>query len=459
MSQSSPKNAPGTAVSSSNSSSVSAPTRQAIALISIEADPDPDADAGEGRISGQRIHVRQIGETLAKLGWQVDIYTRKTDPNLPTIVEHAPHCRTIRLEVGPLTPLSREQIFEHLPEFIDAFQTFQTKKATIYPLIHTHYWLSGWIGLRLKQENNVLWVHTCHSLATDEYGTLAARPAIAQTRLATEREILTHADRVIVTSPDELCTVQSQVPNCPARLIPGGTDLSTFHRIPKTEARLLLGFDADIPILLYVGRFDTHKGIDTLLEACQCLSQGEIGGYEPFTQFQVVLVGDDAGTASHEREHLEQEIQALGLSEKVHFAGRIRHGRLPLFYTAADVCVVPSQYEPFGLVALEAMACETPVVASDVGGLKFTVIPEETGLLVPVGDAPAFARAIARILSNPQWADTLKTKASSHVQEAFTWTSAGAQVSDLYRRLLAESLMAAPSSNGGSALNGSTARF
>lgn len=415
------------------------PTRQAIALLSVEA--DPAAESGEGRITGQRIHVRQMGEILAKLGWQVDLFTRKTDPDAPTVVEHSPYCRTIRLSAGAETGFRPDRTFEHLPEFLTAFQQFQAK-GTIYPLVHTHHWLSGWVGLQLKRSSHPLWVHTCHSLALAEYALLEALPAIAPTRLAVEQEILTEANRVIVTSPDELQLVQSQVPDRPALLIPGGTDLATFRRIPQAEARALVGLEPEVPIILYVGRFDARKGIETLLEACAALRQGDDPNYEAFSKFQLVLVGDVEDADSQERDRLEQRIQTLGLTEFVYFAGRISHSRLPLFYTAADVCVIPSQYEPFGLVALEAMACETPVVASDVGGLRFTVIPEETGLLVPVGDAPAFARAIARVLRNPEWAEGVKTRASSHVQQTFSWSTAGAQLSDLYRRLLAESLMA-----------------
>jgi D-inositol-3-phosphate glycosyltransferase len=155
----------------------------------------------------------------------------------------------------------------------------------------------------------------------------------------------------------------------------------------------------------------------------------------------VIVGGSEPGQADGlERDRIEQLTEALGIRESVIFAGRIGHDVLPVYYTAADVSVIPSHYEPFGLVAIEAMACGTPVVASDVGGLRFTVLPEETGLLVLPQDVDGFATAIGRILGDELWAKKLRKRATERVQQNFSWSSVGAQLSDLYRRLLAQSL-------------------
>jgi D-inositol-3-phosphate glycosyltransferase len=427
------------------------PERQAIALISIHN--DPAAEPGKEEASGQSIYVRQIGEALAKLGWQVDLFTRKAHLDDPTIVQHSPHCRTIRLVAGPQDFVPRDHLLQHLPEFVESFKAFQSKDGANYPLIHTNYWLSGWVGLQLKQDRNLQMLHTYHSLGAVKYRAMLYPPAIAETRLATERQILEEANCVVATSPQELETLQALVSGQGSvEVVPCGTDIDPVHTLPKTEARAKLGFAPHEQIVLYVGRFDTRKGIDTLVQAFAQL-KGKIGGQpaegEPAqlqpalsSQARLVFVGgteiDPAD--KEERQRIEQLVQELGLTQHTQFVGQVEHHLVPLYYTAADVCVIPSHYEPFGLVAVEAMACGTPVVASDVGGLKFTVIPEETGLLVPPHDVAGFADAIARILNDDLWASQLRRQASLRVQQNFSWTGVAARLSDLYRRLLAQSL-------------------
>lgn len=413
------------------------PTRQAIALISVHG--DPAIDIGHEEAGGQNVYVRQVGEALAKLGWQVDLFTRKSDPEQPTIVQHTSHCRTIRLTAGPQTYIPRDRLFEHLPAFVKAFRQFQTKQSTHYPLIHTNYWLSGWVGLQIKQHSNIQLIHTYHSLGAIKYQSVADPLGIAQTRLAVEQQILEQADRVVATSPQEEGQMRSLVSDQGSiAIIPCGTDLETFRAIPQAEARTKLNLSAEDQIVLYVGRFDPRKGIETLVRAFAQLKAEQSAN----PHLKLVLVGGSDPTLldGQERQRIEQLVQTLGLSDCTCFTGQVGHDHLPLYYTAADICVIPSHYEPFGLVAIEAMACGTPVVASNVGGLRFTVVPEETGILVPPQDEGAFAEAIARILNNSQWAETLRHQAAARVQQDFSWTGVAIQLSDLYRRLLAASI-------------------
>ncbi len=412
------------------------PNRQPIALISVHG--DPAVEIGKEEAGGQNVYVRQVGEALAKLGWQVDMFTRKVHPDQPTIVQHAPYCRTIRLTAGPEAYIPRDELFEYLPEFVEAFQKFQAKEGTNYPLVHTNYWLSAWVGLQLKHHHNVQLVHTYHSLGMVKYQAVANRPASAQTRLSVEQQILEQSNTVVATSPQEeeflrqLVSQQGHI-----SIIPCGTNLDRFHVISKPEARETLGFNPDEKIVLYVGRFDPRKGIETIVRAVhQCQTRSE----EPFKL--VIAGGSDPDKADgQERRRIEGIVAELGLSEMTIFPGRLSHDILPLYYAAADVCLVPSHYEPFGLVAIEAMACGTPVIASNVGGLKFTVIPEETGLLVPPHDVAGFATAIDRILSDEVWTQKLRRQASVRVSENFSWAGVAIQLSDLYRRILAESIM------------------
>jgi D-inositol-3-phosphate glycosyltransferase len=417
--------------------------RQPIALISDHA--DPAANIGAEEAGGQNVYVRQVGEKLAALGWQVDMFTRKINPDDPDMVEHTPHCRTIRLKAGPVEFIPRDRLFNYMPEFVKSFQTWQTKQGINYPLIHTNYWLSAWVGLELQKTSKIQLVHTYHSLGAVKYRSIDNLPEIADTRLSVEKQILEEATCVVATSPQEqkdledLVSILGQV-----KVIPCGTDTSNFHLMSKADARQRIGIDWHGKIVLYVGRFDPRKGIETAVRACAKL-QSELASLDG-QDFKLVIVGGSSNdrTDGAERARIEQIVSEEGLSERTIFAGQIGHDLLPFYYSAADVCVIPSHYEPFGLVAIEAMACGTPVVASDVGGLKFTVLPEETGLLAPPKDADAFAHAIQRILSDDLWARKLRRQASTNVNERFSWNGVGIQLSDLYRHLLAETIMHEP---------------
>ncbi|MEC4983803.1 MAG: glycosyltransferase [Oscillatoria sp. PMC 1068.18] len=397
--------------------------RQAIALISIQA--DPASEKVKETALGQSVYVRQVGEALCKLGWQVDIFTRKTNPEDLTIVEHSPHCRTIRLVAGAETEIPDRDLIAYLPEFVQALQKFA--KGTSYPIVQTHDRLSGWVGLQLQQASNVQLIHTYH-----------APSAISDTQISLERQILEQANRIVATNPQELDILANLVPQREGiELIPCGTDVENFYAMPKTEAKTKLGFDPNQQIVLYVGQFAAHKGIDTLVRAfAQCRENNS----KLARNCRLVLVGGGRANDSEdsERQKIAQLVRELGLENSTQFAGRVGHDLLPFYYTAADVCVIPSYYEPYGLVAIEAMACGTPVVASAIGGLKFTVMESETGLLVPPQDTEAFASAIARILTDHVWARTLRRQASVRVQENFSWASVAIKLSDLYRRLLAQ---------------------
>lgn len=418
------------------------PTRQAIALISEHG--DPAAEIGKDAAGGQNVYVRQVGESLAKLGWQVDMFTRKSNPDDATIVQHSEHCRTIRLIAGPQTYIPRDELFQHMPEFVASFQQFQQQQGITYPLAHTNYWMSGWVGLELQRLQNIQLVHTYHSLGAVKYQSVSEIPAIATTRLAVEQRLLERAHSTVATSPQEEADLKTLVSlSGKISVIPCGTNVTTFHPISKTEARKQLGLSAKEKIVLYVGRFDKRKGIETLVRATNELrAQLELGTEIDPQQLKLMIVGgsDPHEADGAERQRIEDLVTELDLTANTEFVGMVGHDRLALYYTAADVCVIPSHYEPFGLVAIEAMACGVPVVASAVGGLKFTVISEETGLLVPAQDVAKFARAIERILTDEIWAHKLCKQASARVKQKFSWGGVAIQLSDLYRDLLARSL-------------------
>ncbi|BAS56508.1 group 1 glycosyl transferase [Leptolyngbya boryana NIES-2135] len=404
--------------------------RPRIALISVHG--DPAIEIGKEEAGGQNVYVRNVGEALSRQGWQVDMFTRRSDADQPEIVQHTPHCRTIRLTAGPQKFIPRDELFGYLPEFVEALQQFQADSGFQYDLVHTNYWLSSWVGMTLKKLQGVKQIHTYHSLGAVKYQSISAIPMIAKTRLATEKLCLETAERIVATSPQEKDHMRSLVSTHGSiDIIPCGTDTRRFGHISRIEARRALGLEQDAKIVLYVGRFDRRKGIETLVRA--------VGQSQLKDQNLKLIIGGGSRPGQSdgmERERIEGIVNELGLQDITLFPGRLGVENLHLYYAAADVSVVPSHYEPFGLVAIEAMASGTPVVASDVGGLQFTVIPEITGLLAPAKDDAAFAKAIDRILADPNWRDQLGQAGRDRVEKMFSWDGVAAQLGKVYQQVL-----------------------
>ncbi|AFZ23780.1 glycosyltransferase [Cylindrospermum stagnale PCC 7417] len=402
-----------------------------VALISV--DGDPTADIGQEEAGGQNVYVRQVGYALAEQGWQVDMFTRFSSSEQAAIVQHSPNCRTIRLKAGPVEFIGRDDLFAHLPEFVAEFRRFQQRQGYRYSLVHTNYWLSSWVGMELKKHQPLIQVHTYHSLGAVKYRTIGDVPVIATQRLAVEKACLETVDRVVATSPQEQKHMRILVSTGGrTEMIPCGTDIEKFGGIERSTARQMLGIAPDAKMVLYVGRFDRRKGIETLVRAVAKSSfRGE-------GKLKLVIGGGSRPGQSDgfERDRISRIVAELGLEDQTIFPGRLDDTVLPYYYAAADVCVVPSHYEPFGLVPVEAMASQTPVVASNVGGLQFTVVPEVTGLLVPAKDQVGFAAAIDRILANPAWRDELGVAGRQRVEIAFSWYSVASRLTQLYTHLL-----------------------
>lgn len=407
--------------------------RQRIALISVHG--DPAIEIGKEEAGGQNVYVRQVGEALSRQGWQVDMLTRRSSPDQARIVQHNPYCRTIRLTAGPEEFIPRDDLFSYLPEFVKAVQQLQRESGFQYNLVHTNYWLSSWVGMTLKEQQPLKQIHTYHSLGAVKYQTISALPMITKTRLATEKTCLETVERIVATSPQEedhmrsLVSTQGNI-----EIIPCGTDIERFGGISREVARQQLGIDLDAKVVLYVGRFDPRKGIETVVRAVGRSTLRET------ENLRLIIGGGSRPGESDgiERERIEGIVNELGLQAITTFPGRLGVENLHLYYAAADVCVVPSHYEPFGLVAIEAMASHTPVIASAVGGLQFTVIPEVTGLLAPPQNDEAFAIAIDRILANPTWRDELGEAGRHRVETMFSWDGVASQLTRLYKRVMKE---------------------
>ncbi|WP_414752694.1 glycosyltransferase family 4 protein [Anabaena sp. CCY 9910] len=408
-------------------------TEKRIALISVHG--DPAIEIGKEEAGGQNVYVREVGKALAELGWQVDMFSRRVSREQELIVHHSPLCRTIRLTAGPEEFVPRDNGFKYLPEFVQQLLRFQKENNVNYPLVHTNYWLSSWVGMQLKAIQGSKQVHTYHSLGAVKYKSIDTIPLVATKRLSVEKQVLETAERIVATSPQEQQHMRSLVSTKGyIDIVPCGTDIHRFGSIARQAARAELGIDQQAKVVLYVGRFDQRKGIETLVRA---VNESQL---RDSNKLKLIIGGGSTpgNSDGRERDRIEGIVRELGMTEMTSFPGRLSQDVLPAYYAASDVCVVPSHYEPFGLVAIEAMASGTPVVASDVGGLQFTVVSEKTGLLVPPKDIAAFNIAIDRILMNPQWRDELGVAARRHVTHKFGWDGVATQLDGIYTQLLTQ---------------------
>jgi D-inositol-3-phosphate glycosyltransferase len=381
------------------------------------------------------VYVRELSRLLGQRGITVDVYTRRQDPWEPTVVNFGPRARVIHLHAGPAAPYAKHQVWDHLPEFVEGVLAFATGEDLHYDLLHSHYWLSGWVALQLRQIWSVPLVHMSHTLGYPKNA--AAQQVWEQEpprRLQVEYEVLTGSDALVAESPASKQHMVQAYGIDPARvqIIPCGVDTTLFCPQNRQQARRTLALPEAVPLVLFVGRLQPLKGLDTLLRAVHLVRQ-----QHPTLQTLIVGGGLDAGDP-HEAEELaclRMLAEQLDLTSHLTFVKAQPQETLAQYYAAADVFVLPSHYESFGMVVLEAMACGTPVVASHVGGLASTIVHERTGLLAPVGDWPAFARAIMRVLASPALRD-MCSHASVQRAQTYAWPRVVERNVQLYHRLL-----------------------
>jgi len=369
--------------------------RLRIAMLSVHT--CPLAALGAKETGGMNVYVRELSRELGRMGVAIDIFTRSQDPTIPRVVPMAESVRVVHLPAGPEAPLARERVHDHLDEFVDGVETWRLRHDLEYDLIHAHYWLSGVVGLALRERWGVPVLQMFHTLA-DLKNRVARRVADLEptVRLDEETRIIASAERLVAASVAERAHLVRHMGADPDRIavVPCGVDTELFTPGAADAARATLGL-GDGPLVLYVGRLAPIKGLETLLDAVALLARR---GRRP----RLVIAGGEADEPrdGHEAD-LRRRIETLGIADVVGFVGAQRQEVLRHHYVAADVTVLPSHYESFGMVALEAMACGSPVIASRVGGLTTTVRDGVTGFLVPEGDVAALAGRLEALLGDP----------------------------------------------------------
>jgi D-inositol-3-phosphate glycosyltransferase len=404
-----------------------------IGLISVHT--CPLAALGGKETGGMNVYVREVARHLGRLGLEVDVFTRSQTPGVPTVVPLGPGARVVHIEAGPQRPVPTAEIVADLDEFTDGVVAFGHRTGAEYALLHGHYWLSGLVAVELARRfGGVPVVQMFHTLGVVK-NALADTPSewVPQVRLDAEARVAALADRIVAATPLERAELAWY---CGAdvdrvRTIPCGVDVDLFSPGSAIAARARLGLDAEW-ILLFVGRPAPIKGLEILLQALARLKADGFGQAD----LRLVIVGGDRDEGrDDDRARLRALADALGVGAWVDFKGPEPQTALPEYYRAADLCLVPSHHESFGMAALEAMACGAAVVASRVGGLATTIQDGVTGVLVPPRDEVALASAIASLLADASRRRTLGRLAARWAQ-SFAWPSVARALVELYGELV-----------------------
>ena len=410
---------------------------QRIAFISEHA--SPLAALGGTDSGGQNVYVAHLARELARLGYLVDVYTRREDPLQPQVIDWRAGVRVIQVDAGPACILSKESLLPHMAEFGHAMLRFMRMAGISYQLVHANFFMSGMVAQQLKRLTGVPYVITFHALGRVRRLCQGQADGFPDARFAIEESLMRDADCVIAECEQDQRDMLELYDGAPSRLaiVPCGFDPDEFWPMGDS-ARKRLGLPEQEFIVLQLGRMVPRKGVDNVLQAMRVLrDEHQISGL-------LLIVGGEAAhadpMATAELRRLAGIARRLGLAEQVQFTGAQPRQRLREYYSAADVFVTTPWYEPFGITPLEAMACAKPVVGSAVGGIRSTVLDQKTGFLVPPHDPEALAQRLAQLQRDPALAEKMGWTGLRRAQRHFTWSRVATQLAGIYRTVLARQM-------------------
>ena len=392
----------------------------------------PLDQAGVGDAGGMNVYVVETAKKMAQAGVSVDIFTRANKPNLPESVEIAEGVNVKHLVAGPFEGLSKEELPSQLGALTSAFMNHQKQlPSNYYSLLHSHYWISGQLGWMVSEATSIPLIHTMHTTAKVKNLNLAVgeKPE-PHTRAIGEEQVVQAATGLIANTDAEAASLVSLYEACPDRVfvVAPGVDLQTFSPADgKAAARNRLNIAPDAIMLTFVGRVQPHKGPDVLLKAA-----AEMVMHTPHlrAKLAVVIIGGASGSIN-ELEKIKSLARFLKIEDVTHFIEPASREVLPDWYRASDLVCVPSYSESFGLVALEAQACGTPVVATAIGGLRTAVSDGISGSLVDGHDPKAWSAVISRLIMEPQRRLLLGMNAVEHASH-FGWEGTARKTLDVY---------------------------
>lgn len=400
----------------------------------------PLATLGGKDTGGMNVYVRDLTRQLGQMGIHVDVFTRSQDEHVPHVVHQLGYGnRVVHVPAGPESPVSKQEMVDYIPEFVEGVKRFAAEKGIRYDVIHSHYWMSGLAAEELSDDwGGVPIVHMFHTLG-EMKNRIARSPDEREGayRIEGEKRVLARADRIVVATPAELTQLRFLY-GCDDRrkmvIIPPGVDTSHFYPIPADEARQFIGVRPEDCLVLFVGRIEPLKGVDTLLRAMSCLKIRSL--HRPVN---LAIIGGepdaDPREMSAEMARLQQLSDELCMGGTVVFLGKRGQDTLPYYYSSADVLVMPSLYESFGMVALEAMACGTPVIASQVGGLAYLVQDGVTGYTIPDNDPDILCEKLTALLGNRELHNRMGNCAAEYARD-YAWEKIAAQIVQVYDELV-----------------------
>jgi phosphoheptose isomerase len=409
--------------------------KRKIALISEHASPLDTlggVDAG-----GQNVYVAQLARHLARAGYLVDVFTRRSSLSQEEIVRWEPGVRVVHVPAGPAAFVHKEDMYQYVPAFTAWMTCFMRRERQRYDLLHANFWMSGLVAADLKRDLGIPFVVTFHALGRVRRLHQGEADGFPDERFAAEDRIVAEADRIIAECPQEQEDLIVLYRADPAKLciIPCGFDNDEMWPVAKPLARAQLGLPPDERLVLQVTRMVPRKGVETAIRGF-----ARMVARDP-APARLVLVGgesDDPDPAvTPEIGRLGAIAEECGVADRVIFAGRKDREALKTYYSAADVFVTLPWYEPFGITPLEAMACGTPVIGANVGGIKFTVRDGETGYLVPPRDEHALAERLLHLYRHPELLTSLGCQGIRRVHDLFTWRHVGNTAVALYEEVLA----------------------
>jgi D-inositol-3-phosphate glycosyltransferase len=413
-------------------------TIRRIAVLSVHT--CPLATLGGKETGGMNVYVRDLSREFGRRGIYVDVFTRSQNPRLPRISSRLGHrARVIHLPAGPEAPYDKHEVFNHLPEFIEGVVRFAEEEERVsYDVLYSHYWLSGLVARALRERWGTPIVQMFHTLGHMK-NRVAQRPSERETdqRIEAETQITRFADRLVAATPAEKAQLTWLYGASPSKIgvISPGVDLGRFHPIDKNLAQSTIGVPEHHRLILFVGRVEALKGIDTLLRAMALVAQRHPGC---LPHICVSIVGGDPSQGERAENVEMARLQALrtelGIGDLVTFLGAKDQDTLQYYYSAAEMVVMPSHYESFGMVALEAMACGTPVIASEVGGLAFVVRNGVTGFHVPHRDPEALAAKIELLLNDEPLRMRLGRRAACWA-ESYGWPAIADRLLELFHEV------------------------
>ncbi|CAG1011609.1 glycogen synthase [Anaerolineales bacterium] len=398
----------------------------------------PLATLGGKDTGGMNVYVRDLTRELGRMGIHVDVFTRSQDEHVPHVVHELGFGnRVVHVPAGPETPKAKSEIANYIPEFAEGIKKFAIEKGITYDVIHSHYWMSGLAAEMLSDAwGGTPIVHMFHTLG--EMKNRVARSdheRAGEDRLKGERRVLRRADRMIVATLAERTQLRFlyRANDQKMIVIPPGVDTSHFYSIPADEAKQFIGLKPEDRMVLFVGRIEPLKGVDTLIHAISCPEIQKL--HHPV---HLAIIGGEPDALpenmTDEMARLQNLCDELCVDRMVVFLGKRGQDTLPYYYSAAEVLVMPSLYESFGMVALEAMACGTPVIASEVGGLGYLVQDGQTGYTIPDSDPAALCDKLSRLLGDSRLRETMGMDAMQYAQN-YAWEKIAVQMIDVYKGL------------------------